>query len=330
MEQVATTEKPEAAEVTPAPAASITDTLAQVYERATADKPEATAEPAAEPSQPATEPAAAEQPVEPAATEPAATEVPAPPASWSAAAKARWAELPADIRAEVLKREADVAKGFEQKSREVARFKELDDVLAQKRDEWARAGVTEAQAIRQLVAAADYLQRDPVNGIFWLAQQYGLDLTKVAQAASQRVDPVQEKLSSAIKPLQEKVLTLEQQIEQEAMAKVQAEIAAAAQGKPYFDELRVDMARLLQSGLAADLNEAYERAAYMRPDIRERILADQRAAEERARAAQAEKALKDAKKVQAVNVRGRAAATPAPSGDWRETLKQVAARMGSG
>lgn len=251
-----------------------------------------------------------------------------PPAAWSGAAKAKWATLPPDIQQEVLKREGDVAKGFDAKAKENRRYADLEQVIAPMRDKWAMRGASEVQAISGLIHTAELVERDPARGLALLAQHYGVNLAQLAQSPQAEPDPVQ----GALRPVLEEVNALKQQLAAQTTASVTSELhafKADTKNNPHFEAVRADMGQLMQAGLANTLQDAYDQAIWRNPEVRQRILADQRADEDRKRTEANAKAAADARKAIAVNVRGRTGASPASPQSWQQTLEDVGKRAAS-
>lgn len=92
----------------------------------------------------------------------------------------------------------------------------------------------------------------------------------------------------------------------------------------FFDEVRMDMSRLLRADMAEDLHDAYEKAISLRPDVRERIAETQSiaqaAAEERKRVEEAERA-----KRAALSISGDSAvsAKSAPGDDSNLSVRDI-------
>jgi len=241
-----------------------------------------------------------------------------PPASWSAAAKAAFAKAPPEVQHEVLKREADVAKGFEQKAAETRALAPVAEVLAQYRAKFAAYGVTEAQAVRQLLDAQNALETNPVEAIQWLARSYGVDLSRL-----QTQNPNQYQSAPAIDPnaiaAQARDAALRAVQEQQTLSVIEA--FKADPKNVHFEEVKGHMAALLQAGVAKDLSDAYDQAVYARPDIRQRILDDQRKADE---ARRIEEARERAAKAKAAGASVKGAPTggmaPVPAVSVREEL----------
>src|SRR5262245_53620920 len=69
-----------------------------------------------------------------------------PPASWSKEYHEHWARLDPAIQDQILKREADVDRGFQERAAKLKPYEELDRLLQPHRQRWQLAGMTDAQA----------------------------------------------------------------------------------------------------------------------------------------------------------------------------------------
>ena len=236
-----------------------------------------------EPVQPeADQPAASatEQPVVPvAAPEAAAPSVIAAPPAWSNAAKAKWNELPTEIRAEIAKREADVHKGFTKMDEERAFGRELQKVVGPYEPLIRSEGGTPAAAVQDLLNTAYILRTaDPQTKARLVAetcQRFGVDLSLLGQAQQQPSDPqvasLQQELAQLHGFMQQQQQSEQARVQQEALQTVEA--FKTNPEHPYFDAVQGRMAELLTSGAAKDLSQAYETAVWERPDLRQQLLA---------------------------------------------------------
>ncbi len=194
-----------------------------------------------------------------------------PPASWTPASKAKFATLDPDIQKEILKRETDVEKGFRERSQREKAFEPLEQLIAPRRAIWAAQGMDETTAIRTLLAAQDLLEKDAAQGIQFLAKSYQVDLSRLAQPQGQpyQAQPARDS-HPEIAALKQQLQVLQSQVQTAQTAPIVSQIDAF-QNDPanlYFENVRDDMAVLLNNGKASDLKEAYEMACWMRPDIR--------------------------------------------------------------
>ncbi len=270
------------------------------------DQPEAA--PEGDPKAEETTDQTAEVKPEEAATPP----IPAP-VSWSAAEKASWDKLPREAQEAIQRRESDVARGFQQKADEVKAFEPLRQVLAPHADRLTKTGRSPVEVIGQLLDVHAGLEVSPYEVFPVIARMYGVDLTRLvpgAGAASGQVDdaghPVVAHLMQQVQQLQDRLRNTEQFQTQQQKAASDAQqqraadeygafVSKAATDYPHLEEVRQDMAKLIQGGVANTLAEAYEKATWARPDIRERILTDQRKADEAKRAEDQRKAVAAAK-----------------------------------
>ena len=192
------------------------------------------------------------------------------PASWSPAAKATFDKLPPEVQQAVAKREQEIDHGLRRKSEEVKRYEPLEQVLAPRRAQWAAQGMDEVHAVKTLLAAQDLLEKNPMQGLEFLARSYGVNLnTAQPQGQPYQAQPARDS-HPEIAALKQQLQVLQSQVQTAQTAPIVSQIEAF-QNDPanlYFENVRDDMAVLLHNGKASDLKEAYEMACWMRPDIR--------------------------------------------------------------
>jgi hypothetical protein len=210
-----------------------------------------------------------DQPSE-AVADPAARLAIRAPASWSPAAKATFDKLPPEVQQAVAKREQEIDHGLRRKSEEVKRYEPLEQVLAPRRAQWAAQGMDEVHAVKTLLAAQDLLEKNPMQGLEFLARSYGVNLnTAQPQGQPYQAQPARDS-HPEIAALKQQLQVLQSQVQTAQTAPIVSQIDAF-QNDPanlYFENVRDDMAVLLHNGKASDLKEAYEMACWMRPDIR--------------------------------------------------------------
>jgi len=210
-----------------------------------------------------------DQPSE-AVADPAAKLAIRAPASWSPAAKATFDKLPSEVQQAVAKREQEIDHGLRRKSEEVKRYEPLEQVLAPRRAQWAAQGMDEVHAVKTLLAAQDLLEKNPMQGLEFLARSYGVNLnTAQPQGQPYQAQPARDS-HPEIAALKQQLQVLQSQVQTAQTAPIVSQIDAF-QNDPanlYFENVRDDMAVLLHNGKASDLKEAYEMACWMRPDIR--------------------------------------------------------------
>ncbi|MDB5441094.1 MAG: hypothetical protein JWM33_3521 [Caulobacteraceae bacterium] len=195
------------------------------------------------------------------------------PNAWTATAKAAFAALPPQIQSEVIRREKEMEAGKAQWDAKASHYNRFSELVAPYKERWAVQGVDELSAIRQLLAASDWLERDPSAALTHLARQYGIHPQALQPAQAQQANEPQ--LPDALQPILQELQTLKQQVEgqqrgaQEARtAELIGQIDAFEQDHLYFSNVREDMAVLLESGRASNLADAYEMACWLHPEVR--------------------------------------------------------------
>ena len=261
----------------------------------------------------------------------------APPEGWPSDARLAWDRLPKAAQ-EALRADLDAGRiTVGRPAQGTAAPDPVREVVKAYEPEISRRGMAPEQAVKVLFEAQRALDENPVQGLLQLARSYGVDPATLAPANGAQASQFQA--DPAIGQLQQELATLKGYLTQQQRAAHEAQMAEhqriiddfaqtkssdGAPAYPHFDQVRGTMGNLLQAGEAKSLKDAYEMAVWARPDLRERILADQRKAEEAKRAAEARKAAEEARK-RAVSVRSNPSVTTtaAPEGSLREMLERA-------
>jgi hypothetical protein len=319
----------------PARPETVAETLAktlQSFEGETeAEAPEAEADTLPEP--PEQQPEADEAEDEPdeatdddeAEDEPAeAAELEALPAPnhWPKDFAAKFEALDAPAQHLFMQRYKDLEGDYTKKTQAIAKYKKrqdaFDEIMAPFKSQFERAGMDDVGAVRQLLAAHDYLRKDPQNAIAWLANQYGVDTSAIGSdpaAEDEFADPLVKQLQRELAQLKgfiQNQETQQQSIEQASTQSFIDQFAAETDASgnpahPHFETVRSVMGSLISSGNATDLKSAYDMAVYANPELRQAEL--ERAAAKQSQAKVKTEAVQKAKKAQRSKVRG--SATPA-------------------
>ena len=173
---------------------------------------------------------------------------------------------------------------------------------------------------------ADHVLRNsaPEQKLMYLQQlagQYGIDLSGIAggqvpQTYAMQYAPILNEINN----IRGEINGWKQQQESAQNAAMLNEINAFANKAEHFEEARPTMISLLQGGLAESLEEAYDKAIRLDPELFERIQQAQQAQAEAKKSAELNRAAKAARAA-AVSVRS---STPgintAPKAQDRRTL----------
>lgn len=285
----------------------------------------------ADPAEPAVaeaeEPPAEEAPAEPVKPP---TKFAKAPSSYRPDITPDWDKTPESVRAEIHKREDDMHRGIQQ-YKQLADVGKLFDNEFRPFEAMIRAGNTTApQLVRNWLATEYQLQtaspQKKAELFATYAKQYGIDMEAVSTAyqagpiAEPPTDPRVadlERQMNDMRTAREREIGDARQREQEVIRK-EVEAFASAAGHEHYDDVKLDMAALLKEGRAETLQDAYDKATWANPTVREKLRTQQSDAE---RKQAAEKAAA-AKKATSTNIakRGTPPAKPVV-GTMDDTLR---------
>lgn len=205
---------------------------------------------------------------------------------WSPEAKKAYNELPKSVKEAIHKREEEISRGFRNYSEKVAEYGQYDKIFAPYQNELKLAGYTPVSYTEKMLAVSDLLEKDPIRGIAWIANEYGVDLQQLlAGARAQQPHlPQQHQQPGAInrdpnvERLQRQVNGLHQYISSTIERSAAQEIQAVASDPKniYYENVKSDMASLIQAGLAVSAQDAYDKACNLNPEIRAIMQEDQK------------------------------------------------------
>lgn len=224
------------------------------------------------------------------------------------------------VRRVLARQDAAHTRRTQQVNEERKAFASIDEAIAHKRAEWRQVpGLTDAQALRNLIAVEDQFLKDPGGTIKWLAKSYNVDLNALvgrpaaqpAEADASQPIPHNPQIDAIIprfEALERNWTTFEQKQRQTAEQQVASEIAAFQASHPmkdYFPLIEADVVAEIHKIAAADptmdrkamLAEAYDRAIWGNPQTRaiaiqaqQQKVEGERAAAEAGRVAKAKRA----------------------------------------
>lgn len=236
------------------------------------------------------------------------------PSSWKTEAKQAYikaergeALTPQEIKvltAEANRRESDFLKGIEEFKGHAHRARAFEQAIAPYAQNIQQLGLDAPQAIQRLLHADHTLRHsDPSTKAQYLqslAHEYGVDLNLAQQP--QNIDPQMQYLMTQLNELRQTQQVWQNSLQQQEQTKANHELAQfATADKEHFDAVRNDMADLLEAGKAQSLQDAYEMAIWMRPDIRQTLIERQQTD---ARRQQEEQARNQRARAASVSVRG--------------------------
>jgi hypothetical protein len=202
-------------------------------------------------------------------------------------------------------------------------LQQFSDLLAPGRQQRALKNIDDATYVRNLIAAGDFLDKNPKEGLKYLAQTYGIDLTQLANPEAGG----EPEIPPYVRQLQQENAQIKAFLATQVQGAAQQQERAASdwinqfasqvdtEGKPLYphfdsvlDDIIVVVAAQKARGQQIDVKAAYDRAVRMNDSI---WINDQRArsaAAEKAQAAQRVREIEEAKRA-GFSVSGSGAAT---------------------
>lgn len=225
---------------------------------------------------------AREQPATPAAAAPVTDKA---PASWKPALREQWAKLPPDVRSEVNRREREIQEGFKQ-TESVRKFaNDFAQIVQPYSHMIAASGSTPLRAVASLMQTAGQLtsgdQEQKARVVANIIGQYGVDPAVLDKVLSGLVkdgrvsvqNPQPEQPPAWARPMFEFMSTVQQRqvMAQEKAKQEAAEAIEQMAEKPFFEDLREEMADVMEvaarRGMTLTLEQAYDRAVKLNPEI---------------------------------------------------------------
>ena len=199
--------------------------------------------------------------------------------------------LSPEWRKYLIDREKQVERGFSEQGNKLSSYKWADDVFSTRQERLGQMGFTKAQEyIEHLTAIDDALAKDPVGTLRALSEAYGVDINnndQISNSFAKRIAEMEQSLANQQAYIrQQQTQTANQAFEDFTNAKDDA----GNLKHPHWEEVRSDMANLIQKGICTTLEDAYERAIWSNKDVREKMIAAQAKAELESKVAAADKA----------------------------------------
>jgi hypothetical protein len=199
------------------------------------------------------------------------------PSSWKKDYEEHWGKLDPQLQDYIQQREADYAKGVSTYKNQWEQAAPILESLNQFQPLLRQYGVAPQQWITQLGNAhAQLVTGTPEQKmqIFQqLANDYGVNLGAVTGQTS--YDPQFSSLAQELNAIKNQWGQFQAQQEAMEQTQLRSEIDSFKADKPYFEEVREVMAGLLQSGMADDLQSAYEKAIRLNDDVFQKVSAEQ-------------------------------------------------------
>jgi len=182
------------------------------------------------------------------------------PSRFSPDAKAAWKDAPEPVRGEIQRAISELETGIAQKDEQIKPLKPFFD-MAQKH------GVRLDQALSNYVNMENMLRERPAEGLRALAQNMGMTPQQMASLITDQPGQGNDAAQREILRLNQKISDLEQRfgqvsetVQTQRQNSVLQEVQAFADAHPRFGELENEILRMLETGYASDLADAYTKA----------------------------------------------------------------------
>ena len=210
------------------------------------------------------------------------------PSSWKKDYEEHWGKLDPTLQDYIQQREADYAKGVSTYKNQWDMAAPLVETIKQFEPLLQHHNINAKDWIGRLGRADMLLTRgspeQKVQMFAQLANDYGVNLGQLT--GQQGYDPQFSQLAQELTQIKNQWSSFQSQQEMVEQSQLQNEIASFKDDKPYFEDVRETMAGLLQSGMAHDLQSAYDKAIRLNDDVFQRVNATQA---QKSEAAQREK-----------------------------------------
>ena len=202
------------------------------------------------------------------------------PSGWGPKARERWSEIPEDLRGEILRREEASAKGVRQLQEEVAPMRSFVQTLSPFINEAVQNAQNPAEYIGRVMVTERVLRTgspdQKFEALLGIADQYGLPLREIInKSVGEEVLKTPSQQQYQLPPeVQRELQEARQWRESQTQRSGEDELAKFIKtGPEFFEDVRNDMANLIEARIATDLQDAYDKACKLHPEISV-ILAD--------------------------------------------------------
>ena len=255
-----------------------------------------------------------------------------PPASWKKDYHEIWAKADPKMQEYAWQREEQMRAGVEPLLSKAQFADSIQEAIQPYMQTIQGLGLTPDKAIGALMQADHVLRNsDPqtkTQYFMQLAQSYGINLGNIAPTfvpgQQKAIDPMVYQLQNELNKVRGEVMGWKQQQEMAENQSLLNEINQFSLKAEHFETVRPTMIQLLQSGVAQTLEEAYDKAVRLDPELFDQVTKAQQA---EAAAKQAKEANRAAKAARAAAVSVRSAtpgANTAPKAANRRALLEEA------
>lgn len=201
------------------------------------------------------------------------------PSSWNAKGRELFAKAPPELQEYIRTREGQMQEGvaklkseFQGKAdfaeamwREIAPHKHLID----------REGGNPVAAVRDLLGMAALMRTGTHEQkrqlLLSTARQFGVNLTDTQADPQGQPQPAYD---PRVDTLEQTLRAMAAQNQEQTRQQLTSQVEEFSKAHPHFESVRVEMGRLIEAGIASDMKDAYERAIWLNPEVRQKVQAE--------------------------------------------------------
>jgi hypothetical protein len=227
------------------------------------------------------------EPLNNAPVQPAETEKIEPLKYWAQDEKDFFNTLDAAGKHKVLNMFKNIQSVYDRRTQELKKtekeYEDIRDLLADSGQYLEQNKMTRAQYINALIEADRLIQADPAAFIFNVMAHRGINFEMLRNGLQRHMqrqaDPVYNQLRTAQLQSRQIKAQNERMRAQELSAKLESFLNEADEKgnkkHPFFEELKGTMAQLSQQTGTMDLKELYEKALWLTPEVRQKVIDEQ-------------------------------------------------------
>lgn len=249
------------------------------------------------------------------------------PSSWKKDYEEHWSKLDPTLQDYIAQREQDYAKGVSTYKQNWDQAAPIYEAMQPFMPLLQEHNIAPQQWIQNLGNAHKTLAmgspEEKLQMFARLANDYGVPLQALT---GQQADPQFSMLAQELNQLKNQWTQFQSLQQQQEQKSLQSEIQEFAEKAPHFDAVRETMAQLLQSGVASDLQSAYDKAIRLHDDIWQKQQEEARQAE-LAKAADAQRETVAKAKAKAVSPRSSSPTGMMGTGTGKKGLRDILAEQ---
>ena len=200
------------------------------------------------------------------------------PSSWKKDYEAHWSNLDPSLQDYLQQREADYAKGVSTYKNQWDMAAPLVQAIEPFKPILEQHNVDPAQWISNLGRAHSTLAlgtpEQKMQMFYQLANDYGVP---IGELTGQGSDPQFSMLAQKLNAIESQWSSFQNMQQQTEQQQLQGEISSFKEANPHFEDVREQMAGLLQAGMAQDLQDAYDKAIRLSDDVFAKVQAEKQA-----------------------------------------------------